>query len=98
MMQVCDEIQAPLDRHGDTNEAAAMPIYDYRCDECLHCFEVLVRGKQKVACPQCASARLEKLLSLTARPSTGNERRDQNRPIPPSGGGCCGGGCGSHSH
>jgi hypothetical protein len=22
---VCDEIQAPLDRHGDTNEAAACP-------------------------------------------------------------------------
>lgn len=75
-----------------------MPIYDYRCGGCGAQFEQLVRGDQKISCPHCSGADLERLLSLTARPVTGGKPADYSRLGPPPGGGCCGGGCGSHSH
>ncbi|MCA9739045.1 MAG: zinc ribbon domain-containing protein [Gemmatimonadota bacterium] len=41
-----------------------MPIYEYRCTDCGHDFEALVRGEQSVACPECDSASIERQLSL----------------------------------
>ena len=41
-----------------------MPIFEYRCEECEHEFELLVRGEMTPACPSCESTNLEKLLSL----------------------------------
>lgn len=75
-----------------------MPIYDYRCGGCGSQFEQLVRGEQKVTCPRCSSADLQRLISLTARPASGGKQADLSRLGPPAGGGCCGGGCRSHSH
>jgi putative FmdB family regulatory protein len=75
-----------------------MPIYDYRCTGCGAYFEQLVRGKQEVTCPRCSGGELERLISLPARPSTGGRQPDYSRLGPPSTGGCCGGGCQSHSH
>ena len=43
-----------------------MPIFEYRCRACRDEFETLVRTGDTPACPKCASAELEKLLSLPA--------------------------------
>jgi putative FmdB family regulatory protein len=75
-----------------------MPIYDYRCAACGSEFERLVRSDTKVSCPECQGSRLERLLSLTARPARGGKPADLSRLGSPLGGGCCGGGCHSHNH
>ncbi|MSR63928.1 MAG: zinc ribbon domain-containing protein [Planctomycetes bacterium] len=43
-----------------------MPIYEYVCTDCGHAFEALLYGSERAACPQCASAALEKQLSTFA--------------------------------
>jgi putative FmdB family regulatory protein len=45
-----------------------MPLYEYACQKCEHTFEALVMGDEKVECPECQSAKLERLLSVPARP------------------------------
>ena len=75
-----------------------MPIYTYRCAAWSAEFEQLVRSDTKVACPSCQGRKLERLMSLTARPATAGKPADFSRLGPPPGGGCCGGGCHSHSH
>ncbi|HEX6104138.1 MAG TPA: zinc ribbon domain-containing protein [Gemmatimonadales bacterium] len=77
-----------------------MPIYTYRCHSCSAEFEQLVRSETKVACPECQGRKLERLMSLTARPASGGtaSRPDLSRLGPPAGGGCCGGGCHTHNH
>lgn len=53
-----------------------MPIFEYACSECGHRFEALVlfstTGKKDVACPDCGSVTLSKMLSVFA-PSTGSQ-------------------------
>jgi putative FmdB family regulatory protein len=46
-----------------------MPIYEYACRQCEHTFEAFVQGGENVNCPQCQSKKLERLLSLPARPA-----------------------------
>jgi putative FmdB family regulatory protein len=75
-----------------------MPIFNYRCSSCGTEFERLVRSETRVACPECQGRKLERLMSLTARPATSGKPADFSRLGPPPGGGCCGGGCHSHSH
>ena len=78
-----------------------MPIYSYRCSACGSEFEQLVRSDTKVACPECQGRKLDRLLSVTARPAGTGRSSGLNlsRLGPPrGGGGCCGGGCGSHTH
>lgn len=44
-----------------------MPIYEYKCSQCGHEFEALVRPPAaKASCPQCKSERLEQQLSAFA--------------------------------
>jgi putative FmdB family regulatory protein len=45
-----------------------MPLYDFKCRECGHEFEALVRpvDTDSPACPSCRSRDLEKLLSAFA--------------------------------
>ena len=44
-----------------------MPLYEYRCTGCGHEFEVLIlKPSQPVACPSCAGASVERLLSMFA--------------------------------
>ena len=44
-----------------------MPLFDYTCADCGKSSELLVRAAQeKVTCPHCGSARVEKQLSLVA--------------------------------
>ncbi len=40
-----------------------MPIYDYRCRDCGHQFELLVLGSTVAACPSCQSRELEQLIA-----------------------------------
>lgn len=43
-----------------------MPIYEYQCKDCHHCFEKLVFTTDEAAhlqCPQCNSAQVSKLMS-----------------------------------
>ena len=50
-----------------------MPIYEYRCPNCDTTFEVLVRSGEGVACPQCGSSAVDKLVSapfVSGRQST----------------------------
>ncbi len=75
-----------------------MPIYTYRCAACDAEFEQLVRSDTKVTCPECHGRKLERLISLTARPASSGKPADFSRLGPPPGGGCCGGACHSHQH
>jgi putative FmdB family regulatory protein len=75
-----------------------MPIYAYRCSACGAQFERLVRGESAVTCPECRGRKLERLMSLTARPASAGKPADFSRLGPPAGGGCCGGSCHSHHH
>ena len=44
-----------------------MPLYEYKCTGCGHEFEVLIlKASQPVACPACAGASVERLLSMFA--------------------------------
>lgn len=70
-----------------------MPIYEYTCPKCESDFELLVRGAEKPACPECGATRLEKLLSVPAAHSSSGK----DLPIcdaPRRGGPCGMGGCG----
>jgi putative FmdB family regulatory protein len=42
-----------------------MPIYEYQCKSCCHCFEYLSLSANDTApaCPQCACPDVEKLMS-----------------------------------
>jgi putative FmdB family regulatory protein len=51
-----------------------MPLYDFTCRECDEPFETLVRKEADVAavtCPKCASPKVERQLSLPAKPVNG---------------------------
>jgi putative FmdB family regulatory protein len=45
-----------------------MPMYEYVCANCDHAFETLVFGTEKVECPECHSAKLERQLSVPGLP------------------------------
>ncbi len=52
-----------------------MPLFEFRCDRCEECFEVLVfssEEEQRVVCPHCGDNRVERLLScFSARTARG---------------------------
>ena len=68
-----------------------MPLYEYSCRQCEHSFEALVFDGERVECPECQGDRLERLLSVPARPRP----EGQSLPVgcdpklPPCGPGCC---------
>ena len=45
-----------------------MPLYEYTCKKCEHSFEAFVFGGETVECPQCQSKRLQRNLSVPAKP------------------------------
>lgn len=76
-----------------------MPIYEYRCSACDRAFERLVRGDTKVRCPSCESAKVERVISVTAKPGGSlGSGADYSAlgPMKSGGGGCGSGGCGCH--
>ncbi|MDA8139832.1 MAG: zinc ribbon domain-containing protein [Desulfobacteraceae bacterium] len=43
-----------------------MPIFEYKCQDCGHCFEKLVFAGDKVAemaCPKCGEKKVDRLMS-----------------------------------
>jgi len=42
-----------------------MPIYEYRCRHCDHCFETVILGgsDEDPRCPKCDASEVERLLS-----------------------------------
>ena len=61
-----------------------MPVYEFACESCGHRFEELVGSHvgldaSDVACPECGSAKVERLLSTSYAPlhrqMTPNQRR-----------------------
>lgn len=69
-----------------------MPLYEYACHECDHTFETLVMGEEKVECPECRSADLEKLLSIPGAPKVNGSAglpMSCDAALPPCGPGCC---------
>jgi putative FmdB family regulatory protein len=68
-----------------------VPIYEYACMECESHFEELVRNaEQAVACPECGACNVLKQMSSFAVAGVSSQPRPSS-----SGGGCCGGSCGS---
>lgn len=62
-----------------------MPIYEFKCQDCGHIFEVFFKSREDFthqACPQCQSQRTAKIFSTPARVSVSSTR--------PSGLTCCG--------
>ncbi|HYT93130.1 MAG TPA: zinc ribbon domain-containing protein [Gemmataceae bacterium] len=47
-----------------------MPLYEYTCQKCQHAFEALVFDGEAVQCPECQGERVERLLSLPAKPQS----------------------------
>jgi putative FmdB family regulatory protein len=68
-----------------------MPIYEYVCMECESHFEELVRNGQGVDCPDCGATNVRKQLSVFAGIGTAGQQDFAGG----TGGGCCGGSCGS---
>lgn len=66
-----------------------MPLYEYRCEDCNHGFELLVRESTTFECPACHGRKLEKQLSVFAVADGG---RGGKAPM------AMGGGCGSCGH
>ncbi|MGI6435233.1 MAG: FmdB family zinc ribbon protein [Syntrophomonadaceae bacterium] len=56
-----------------------MPIYEFKCKDCEHKFEVLTAMGQRdeVRCPGCQSSNLESLLSLFNTTGTGEKSRPE---------------------
>ncbi len=45
-----------------------MPIYEFQCNKCDHCFEklVFVEEDEPVQCPKCRSTQVKKLVSCAS--------------------------------
>jgi len=78
-----------------------MPLYEYACEACGEACELLVRGGDKPACPQCGSPRLSKQLSVPAAHVGGASSlpvcEAPRSAAPRSGGGCGAPWCGTGS-
>jgi putative FmdB family regulatory protein len=78
-----------------------MPIYEYRCNHCGQISEILITGSsddEGIACKQCGSTDLEKILSVSSFAFSGSGRapgstccgREERCDTPPcSTGGFC---------
>ena len=68
-----------------------MPMYEYACQECDHTFEALVFNGEQVDCPECHSDKLERLLSVPAKPRSESASLPMScdPKLPPCGPGCC---------
>jgi putative FmdB family regulatory protein len=77
-----------------------MPIYEYICDDCETAFERIVLNKnQEIACPKCTGKNNTIQLSVFSAPNgngNGASASAASSAQAPSGGSCCGGGCGCH--
>lgn len=69
-----------------------MPLYEYTCRKCDSTFEALVFNGEGVECPECHGKRVERLLSVPAKPRSQESSLPMARcqtDAPPCGPGCC---------
>ena len=68
-----------------------MPLYEFTCRTCEHDFEALVYNGEAVECPECSGRKVERRLSVPAKPrSEGQSLPMRCDPkLPPCGPGCC---------
>ena len=93
--------------HSEINRASStslescieMPIYEYRCESCAGKFEVLTRFAERdtlQACPSCESTKTRVMVSSFAVAGGGESASSLDfGGTEQTGGGCCGGACGS---
>jgi len=63
-----------------------MPLYEYHCKKCQHSFEALVFDGDEIECPKCRGHKVERQLSLPARPRSESALPMQCDPsLPPCG-------------
>jgi putative FmdB family regulatory protein len=76
-----------------------MPIYEYRCESCSEKFDVLTRFAERDTaqmCPACESTKTRVMVSSFAFAGAGESSQSLDFGSgESSGGGCCGGSCGS---
>jgi putative FmdB family regulatory protein len=76
-----------------------MPIYEYRCESCSEKFEVLTRFAERdtaQVCPACEGTKTRVLVSSFAFAGSGESSESLDfGGTESTGGGCCGGACGS---
>ena len=66
-----------------------MPLYEYECPDCQHEFEKLVLAEEPDECPACHGKKLQRLLSVPAKPlSTTSLPTTCNSSGPPCGPRC----------
>jgi putative FmdB family regulatory protein len=73
-----------------------MPLYAYACADCSHQFETLVRSDETPSCPKCGGQKLERQMSLIAKPAPGGPSSAAGEPAScaaMNGGTPCGVGC-----
>ncbi|MAM69601.1 MAG: hypothetical protein CMP91_00465 [Gammaproteobacteria bacterium] len=56
-----------------------MPIYEYKCLDCGHQFEKIVRLNEKPDCESCNSSNLEKLFTPAGIRTTKSTRRSETQ-------------------
>jgi len=68
-----------------------MPLYEYECRDCDNHFEALVFGSETVECPDCHGEKLDRLMSVPAKPKseTASLPIGCNPNLPPCGPSCC---------
>jgi putative FmdB family regulatory protein len=68
-----------------------MPLYEYTCQKCEHTFETLVLNGEAVECPECRGRKVQRLLSVPAKPRAESKSLPLscNPKLPPCGPGCC---------
>lgn len=55
-----------------------MPLFEYTCSGCQNRFELLIRGEETPACPECGTTRVEKAWSVPAAHTGG---RSSDLPV-----------------
>ncbi|MBX3436189.1 MAG: zinc ribbon domain-containing protein [Planctomycetaceae bacterium] len=70
-----------------------MPLFEFRCRECGHEFEQLVRAGESPLCPSCSRATVDKLMSAAAARTSGGRDLPLAGGCPPSDAPPCGPGC-----
>lgn len=66
-----------------------MPLYDYTCHKCDHTFEALVFNGEQVECPECHARKVERLLSVPAKPKNQSLPMNCDPKSPPCSPRCC---------